>query len=90
MKKFKVTWYEGYMSLDVGAQKNILNTMEVEANSIDEVKVTAVLPRAEKKTFEVNIKYCLRKAWHGGELKDAKQLVSDYGSHSKFIFVEEI
>lgn len=90
MKKYKIVWYEGYMSLKTEGQKNILKTAEVKAKSIDKVKVTNILPKHEKEKFATGIKYCLRTAWHSGDLKDATECVCDYGSYSKFIYVEEI
>ena len=91
MKKlFRITWYEGFMDLDKKAQKTILRVIEAEAESIDQVNIIQILPKEEKKRFEIEIEYCLRTAWHSGDLKDATETVSDYGSHSRFIYVEEV
>ena len=90
MKKYKVIWFEGYMSLEEEARRNILAEMETEAESINKVKFLQILPESERERFAVNIKYCVRIAWPSGDIKDAKEIVSDYGSYSKFIYVKEI
>lgn len=89
MKKYKVIWYEGYMDLDPKAQQTILKTIETEAESIDKVNFIQILPKSEKENFDIQIRYCVRTGWHSGDIKDAKETVSDYGSHSRFIYVME-
>lgn len=90
MKKYKITWYLGYMDLDPKAIKEKLIEMETEAESIDKVNFIQILPEDEKERYATEIRYCTRTAWHEGDLKDAKECVSDYGSHTRFIYVEEI
>lgn len=90
MKKYKVIWFEGYMGLEEKARHNILAEMETEAESIDKVNFIQILPESEKERFAANIRHCVRIAWPSGDLKDAKEIVSDYGSYSRFIYVEEI
>lgn len=90
MKKYKITWYLGYMDLDPKAIKEKLIEMETVAESIDKVNFIQILPEDEKERYATEIRYCTRTAWLSGELVDAKEIVLDYGSHSRFIYVKEI
>lgn len=90
MKKYKITWYLGYMDLDPNAIKEKLIEMETEAESIDKVNFIQILPKEEIERYSTEIRYCVRTAFKTEELKDAKETVSDYGSHCRFIYVKEI
>lgn len=90
MKKFKVIWYEGSMNLEPELSDNVLKEIIVKADSIDKVNFIQILPKKEREVYATSIKYCVRTAWPEGKLEEAKKTVSDYGSHFRFIYVEEV
>lgn len=90
MKKFKVIWYEGSMNLEPELSDNVLKEITVKAESIDKVNFIQILSDKECEVYATSIKYCVRTIWPEGKLEEAKKTVSDYGSYSKFIYVEEV
>jgi len=82
MRKFKVHWYIG----SVTNMWCIIKSQTVEAEDISKVKFLDILPKKEKEKFAVNIKYCVRVIYL---VEDVIRSV-DYGSHSRFIWIEEI
>jgi len=78
---YKVIWY-------VGSVENIdqvIKETKTKAKNIDEVNFLSILPEEEKECYKANIKYCLRTILFSDDLHTI-----DYGSHSKFIWIERM
>ena len=75
MKKFEITWYRVLL----GGKREILDTKIVEAEHIDDIDGTQILP---PNAFKI---YYVRKAFIG-----STQRWLDYGSHTRFIEINEV